>query len=92
MPLPTGLLASPRAPMRVIRTRSICQTATPITEETRRETRSVSSRSCCNEAGRVLGQRPKTSRFKEQAVEVISELESLPFLMFCGSSLWEETE
>lgn len=47
--------------------------------------------SCCKKAGRVLGQMPKTSRFKEQAVEVIGELEFLPFLTFCGLSLWEET-
>lgn len=32
MPVPAGLLASPRGPMRVIRTTSVCQTATLITD------------------------------------------------------------
>lgn len=65
MPVPAGVLANLRGPLRVIRARRFCfsvsNTEHRFWRQPARDTRKRSggsSRNCCGNVGRVLGQRP----------------------------------
>lgn len=70
MPVPAGLLANLRGPLRVIRARRFCFSVSNTEHRLwkqpgrdTRERRGGSFRNCCDNTSRILGQVPKTGRY-----------------------------